>query len=75
MKKKVAATSVAAPETVGWYVLITQDDTGEEVKRLGPYVTERIADKTAGGVGVNMDHERFSVSVVPAVAPKKEKKK
>lgn len=45
----------------GHYVVIyeTTDKGDREEKRLGPYETERLAEKADSGANRNLNHERF----------------
>lgn len=52
------------------YVQITEDATGEVVKKMGP-MTERKAVKVHRGVSVNLDHTRFTATVVTEKAAPK----
>lgn len=47
------------------FVEISSKSTGEIVKRMGPF-DERKADRVASGASINMNHEDYRVTVVPA---------
>lgn len=49
-----------------YFVEITEDATGKVIQRMGPHA-KRTAEKIADGVEINLNHERYSVRVVPAV--------
>ncbi len=46
-----------------YYVDIIQYDTDEVVETLGPYASERQADRADSGVNINLDHERFYTQI------------
>lgn len=52
----------------GWYVRIVRDETGEVASEMGPYASERHADRVAAGASINLDHDRWS-AVVSEVTP------
>ena len=41
------------------YVEVVSYETGEVVKTLGPYASERLAEKAQDGVDANLDHENY----------------
>ncbi len=47
----------------GWVVEIVESATGEVVKTLGPYDTERTAEKTERGVETNLNHAKYHTNV------------
>ena len=50
-----------------WYVCIYErKDEGADAleTKLGPYTTERIAERAERGVNRNLDHDRFYTGVV-----------
>ena len=42
-----------------YYVDIIEYETEETVKSLGPYPTDRMAEKADRGLGYQLDHSRF----------------
>lgn len=49
---------------MNYYVRIIDLETGAVEKEMGP-MSERRAEKVADGVSINLDHDRFSVTVEP----------
>lgn len=47
-----------------FYVQIIEYASGEVEKELGPYNTERMADKACDGVDVNLNHGAYYSQVV-----------
>jgi hypothetical protein len=50
------------------YVEVVSYETGEVVKTLGPYASERLAEKAERGVEANLDHENYYTRTVAATA-------
>lgn len=48
-----------------YYIKIVSYESGETVKEIGPYASERSADRGEAGVNVNLDHERFYTEIEP----------
>ena len=46
-----------------WYVDVIKYDGDQRVKRLGPYSTERMADKADRGVSINLNHDEYWTKV------------
>jgi hypothetical protein len=46
-----------------YYVTVVEDETDEEVKRLGPMRRAR-AEKVEDGLGVNLNWDRFHTEIV-----------
>lgn len=47
----------------GWVVEIVESSTGEIVKTLGPYKSERMAEKVERGININLGDD-FHTNVV-----------
>lgn len=47
-----------------YFVEIVCDADGEVVRRLGP-MGEREADRVAAGASINLNHEEYTIAVVP----------
>ncbi len=45
-----------------WWVEIVHTEDGKVVKRLGPH-TERTADKIADGMSINLNYDKYHVTV------------
>lgn len=58
----------AAPKPApGWYVVIyehAENMKPREEKRLGPYSSERLAEKADAGVNRNLNHEKFYTNII-----------
>lgn len=48
----------------GFFVQIIESATNNVEKELGPYASERLADRADNGVNINLDQERFYTLVV-----------
>ncbi len=48
---------------MGWFVDIIEYEGDKVEKTLGPYGTERQADRADDGVNINLNHERFYTRV------------
>ena len=46
-------------ESTEHYIDIVSYGTGETVKTLGPFLSDRLADRAEGGLLRQIDHERF----------------
>jgi hypothetical protein len=64
MPKKTTAAQTATE----WWVEIVPIKKGGEVRRAGPYSSERLAERGERGAMINLDHERFFVRIVTAEA-------
>lgn len=51
-------------EPRGWFVEVVCVDGDEVVRRLGPFTSERQADKCERGLEINLNHEKYFVRVV-----------
>ena len=51
-----------------WVVEVYRFDNGEVVQRIGPYKTERQADKVDDGINVNLNHDAYYTLVLPTRA-------
>lgn len=49
-----------------YFVQIVEIKTGNEIKELGPYKSERMAEKAESGVNRNLNHDLFVTWVVPS---------
>jgi len=48
-----------------YYIEVISFDSGMVEKQLGPYTSERMADKAMSGVDRNLNHELFYSQVIP----------
>lgn len=48
------------------YVQVIEIETGNKIKELGPYKSERMAEKAEDGVNRNLNHHKFFTWVIPA---------
>lgn len=46
-----------------WYVDVVRAATGEIEKSLGPYGSERTAERAEDGLNRNIDHERYYTDI------------
>lgn len=49
-----------------FYVQVIEFDTGEAIRRLGPYNSKRLAENAERGIERNLDHSRFFTRIAPA---------
>lgn len=58
---KKTAAAAPAPGPTQWWVEIApiRKGGGGEVRRMGPFASERTAERCESGVMINMDHGRF----------------
>lgn len=47
-----------------WWVELVESPGDVVVKRLGPFPSERMAEKCERGVNINLNHERFYTRTV-----------
>lgn len=70
-RKKVTAKVSAAPAPTEWWVeVVPQRKQDGEIHRMGPFASERTAERCESGVERNLDHERFYTRVTSGPAGK-----
>lgn len=55
--------------THGWYIEIVEYETNKVKRRLGPYISSRLARKIENGENYTLDHDRYFTRVVYPKVP------
>ncbi len=45
-------------------IIVTDNETAEEVKRLEYYASRRVAERVLAGMEINMDHTKYAAEIV-----------
>ncbi|MCK5132382.1 MAG: hypothetical protein KAR40_09565 [Candidatus Sabulitectum sp.] len=49
---------------MSWYVeIVSYGDQGNTIKRLGPYYSERQAERVDRGANINLNHEKYYTTI------------
>ncbi len=56
-------TAERRPRAPGWYVVVVRLADNFEARVIGPYASERIADRAEAGVMRNMNHADYGTFV------------
>lgn len=63
-KRKKTAAATPAPGPAQWWVEVVPYEKGSEINHMGPFTSERLAERCEGGVERNLNHECFYTRIV-----------
>jgi hypothetical protein len=69
-RKKVVAKAPAMPTPTEWWVEVVPHAKDGRTHRMGPFASERTAERCESGVERNLNHEQFYTRVTSGPAGK-----